>query len=113
MSFLIHHDDSTIDPRVSCANCEAVCCRLTVVLEADEPMPDALVERSAQGTRTMAHDADGWCSALDRVNKCCGIYAQRPAVCRKFAMGGGYCRLERDKFELTGHAGIKPRPGGI
>lgn len=108
MAFVIHHRDSQIDPRVSCANCEAVCCRLTVVLAADECMPDHLVAMSAQGVRTMAHDADGWCSALDRVNKCCSIYAQRPSVCRKFAMGGGYCRLEREKFERSRQAGIRP-----
>jgi Fe-S-cluster containining protein len=46
----------------------------------------------------MAHGADGWCIALDRARMCCGIYAARPAICRKFAMGGAYCRDERERY---------------
>ena len=95
------------------SNCEAVCCRLTVVLDSADCIPDHLVALGPKGLRTMAHGADGWCAALDRVNKCCGIYAQRPSVCRKFAMGGGYCRLEREKFALSGHPGIVPESGSV
>jgi uncharacterized protein len=109
LALCIHPDDSKIDRSVSCASCEAVCCRLTVVLEATDRIPAHLVEHGSNGVDTMAHGADGWCVALDRVNKCCGIYAQRPSVCRKFAMGGGYCRLEREKFLLSRHPGIPLR----
>ena len=28
----------------------------------------------------------------------CTIYEDRPGVCRKFAMGGPYCRDERDTW---------------
>jgi Fe-S-cluster containining protein len=98
MAFQIHPDDSKLDPTVSCARCEAVCCRLTVVLDARDEVAESLVVRHANGTAVIAHAEDGWCVALDRVNKCCSIYANRPLVCRKFAMGGGYCRLEREKF---------------
>lgn len=111
MALQIHRDDSRIDPTVSCANCEAVCCRLTVVLEPDDRIPAHLVALGPRGMRTMAHGADGWCAALDRVNKRCGIYAQRPSVCRKFAMGGGYCRFEREKFALGGIPAIAPPSG--
>lgn len=109
MALDIHPDDSKIDRGVSCASCEAVCCRLTVVLEAGDRVPDHLVARGSNGVDTMAHGRDGWCAALDRVNKCCGIYADRPSVCRKFAMGGGYCRLEREKFLHGRHPGIPLR----
>ncbi|MGB0132300.1 YkgJ family cysteine cluster protein [Dokdonella sp.] len=98
MAFDIHPDDTKIDPRVSCSDCEAVCCRLTVVLDAKDEIAEHLIVRGANGVNVMAHAEDGWCIALDRANKCCSIYAQRPLVCRRFAMGGGYCRFEREKF---------------
>lgn len=102
MPFEIHPDDSKIDPGVSCSSCQAVCCRLTVVLAADDQIAEHLISRGENGVATMAHGNDGWCVALDRVNMCCSIYEQRPSVCRKFAMGGGYCRLEREKFAKSG-----------
>lgn len=98
MAIDIHPDDSKIDPNVSCSRCEAVCCRLTVVLSEKDQIEEHLIARGDNGVDTMAHGADGWCVALDRVEKCCSIYAHRPEVCRRFAMGGGYCRLEREKF---------------
>jgi Fe-S-cluster containining protein len=106
LALIIHPDDSKIDPHVSCAACEAVCCRLTVVLGAADCIPDHLVSHGSNGVDTMAHGPDGWCAGLDHVNKRCGIYTDRPAVCRKFAMGGGYCRLERQKFARSSHPGI-------
>jgi Fe-S-cluster containining protein len=40
----------------------------------------------------MKHGEDGWCVALDRTHMNCGIYEMRPAVCRRFAMNGPYCK---------------------
>lgn len=102
MALNIHPDDSKIDPSVSCSNCEAVCCRLTVVLNESDQIPEHLVAHGENGIETMAHGADGWCIALDRTTMSCSIYAQRPAVCRRFVMGAGYCRLEREKFAAVG-----------
>lgn len=98
MALNIQPDDSRHDPTVSCSDCQAVCCRLTVVLDESDRVDEGLVTRTASGTTVMAHAADGWCIALDRVRMCCSIYSQRPAACRRFSMGGGYCRLEREKF---------------
>jgi Fe-S-cluster containining protein len=36
--------------------------------------------------------------AVDHGRMCCSIYEQRPAICRKFAMGSPYCRDERDTY---------------
>lgn len=83
-----------IDPSVSCSACDAVCCRLTVVVMPEDDVPRHLVERG-NGIDVMAHGEDGWCIALDHSTMSCGIYSQRPGVCRKFAMGGPYCRSER------------------
>lgn len=101
-------DDHVVDPTVSCSRCDAVCCRLTVVLQPDEEVPAHFVGHDERGVRVMARGADGWCSALDRERMCCSIYAQRPSICRKFAMGSAYCRDERAKY--TAEMGAKGIP---
>lgn len=101
MSIPIRIDDSVTDPTVSCSACDAVCCRLTVTIAPGDAVPDRMLERNAQGVEVMAHGEDGWCIALDRGRMCCGIYAQRPAICRKFAMGAAYCRDERARYAAT------------
>ncbi|MEO7936592.1 MAG: YkgJ family cysteine cluster protein [Dokdonella sp.] len=102
MALDIHPDDSKTDPTVSCSNCDAVCCRLTVVVEATDQIAEHLVVRGDNGVVTMAQGSDGWCIALDRVNRSCSIYTERPSVCRRFVMGAGYCRLERAKYAAIG-----------
>lgn len=64
----------------------------------DDIVPRHLVERSPEGLETMGKCADGWCAALDHAHMCCSIYELRPQVCRKFAMGGGYCRATRHEY---------------
>ncbi|RYD14388.1 MAG: YkgJ family cysteine cluster protein [Lysobacteraceae bacterium] len=86
--------------RVSCTSCDAVCCRLTVVVMPDDEVPRHFVERGADGLEVMGRCEDGWCVALDHARMCCSIYEQRPQVCRKFAMGSGYCRSERHAYRM-------------
>jgi hypothetical protein len=93
-----------IDASVSCMRCDAVCCRLTVVVMPDDVVPRRYVERNAHGVDVMAHDEDGWCVAIDPVRMRCSIYEQRPDICRKFAMGSEYCREEREAYR-TRHDG--------
>ena len=88
-------DDELTDPTVHCGACAAVCCRLTVLVAPADPVPRGLTVVDAQGLLVMARAADGWCVALDRQHMRCGIYAQRPDECRRFAMGAGYCRALR------------------
>src|SRR5665647_3208208 len=80
-------DDMRVDPTVSCSSCDAVCCRLTVVVMPEDRVPRHLVERTAQGLDVMARDEEGWCVAIDHRHMRCSIYEQRPGICRKFAMG--------------------------
>ena len=87
-----------IDPTVQCTSCEAVCCRLTVVLMPEDRVPAWLVARDEHGLETLAKGEDGWCAAIDPNTFRCTIYADRPTVCRKFAMGGPSCRDERHKW---------------
>lgn len=102
--FRLSADDQRVDDAVSCSHCDAVCCRLTVVVMPDDEVPRHLVERSATGLNTMARGEDGWCIAVDPVHLRCTIYEQRPAICRKFAMGGAYCRDERAKYRERYHS---------
>ena len=89
-------DFETIDPSIQCSRCEAVCCRLTVHVMADDPTPEYLIDRDEYGMEIMRRRDDGWCTALDRESMRCTIYALRPQVCRDFAMGGGDCRRVRE-----------------
>lgn len=99
-----HHDDPgdrIVDGSVSCSACDAVCCRLTVVVMPEDEVPRHLVDRNPKGLETMARGEDGWCIALDHTRMCCSIYEQRPGICRKFAMGSAYCRDERETYSKS------------
>lgn len=88
----------SVDPGVQCSSCEAVCCRLTVVLMPGDHVPEWLVHRDAHGPDTLAKGEDGWCAAVDPNTFRCTIYDERPEICRKFAMGSPCCRDERAKW---------------
>ena len=85
-----------IDAAVRCADCAAVCCRLTVVLLPGDSVPAWLTDSDEHGLEIMAKGDDGWCVALDRHSMRCTIYERRPQICAEFPMGGIYCRDERD-----------------
>jgi uncharacterized protein len=93
-------DDQLVDPTVSCERCDAVCCRLTVMVFPEDIVPRHLVERNAAGVDVMARGEDGWCVALDANRMNCGIYEQRPEICRRFTMGSAYCRSEREDYQI-------------
>lgn len=80
---------------VTCANCQACCCRLTVFLITDTGVPAHFIATDEWGGRSMAQLDDGWCEALDRNTLMCSIYEQRPQVCRDFEMGEFGCIAER------------------
>lgn len=102
-------DDPDIDPTISCGACDAVCCRLTVVLLPGDDVPERFTTWTEQGLHVMAHDEDGWCVAVDGARHCCSIYESRPAICRKFAMGGPYCRAVRTEYAAE-HAALSAAP---
>jgi uncharacterized protein len=88
---------------VHCSRCDALCCRLTVVLFEEDAIPAHLTARNEQGVTVMARDADGWCVALNNAQMNCGIYETRPTICRKFAMAGPYCRDVRAEAARATH----------
>jgi Fe-S-cluster containining protein len=87
-----------VDPAIQCGDCAAVCCRLTVVLMPEDSVPAWLTDTDDRGLETMAKGRDGWCVAVDPDSRRCTIYERRPQLCRKFAMGGPYCRDERSNW---------------
>ena len=89
-----------------CDRCDAVCCRLTVVLMPEDRIPARFTTLNAHGVEVMARDEDGWCVAIDQARMCCSIYASRPSICRKFAMGGPYCREVRADYADRNARGI-------
>jgi len=88
----------SVDPAVHCDTCEAVCCRLTVVLMPEDRVPAWLIDRDEHGLETLAKGEDGWCAAVNPNTSGCTIYADRPTICRKYAMGSPSCRDERHKW---------------
>lgn len=85
-------------PQADCRSCDAVCCRLTVVLDDTDAIPEYLTDTTAAGLHVMARDEEGWCVAIDSARMRCSIYDSRPAVCRRFAMDGPYCREVRADY---------------
>lgn len=75
-----------------CDRCDAVCCRLTVVLQSGDRIPAHLTTYTDEGLEVMARDPEGWCVAVDSAHMRCSIYDTRPEVCRRFVMAGPYCQ---------------------
>jgi Fe-S-cluster containining protein len=46
----------------------------------------------------LAHNEEGWCAAIDPLHMRCSIYDERPSICRRFSMGGPYCRDVRATY---------------
>ncbi|HRN62352.1 MAG TPA: YkgJ family cysteine cluster protein [Luteimonas sp.] len=92
-----------------CGRCDAVCCRLTVVLQPEDRIPSHYTDTTAAGLNVMARDAEGWCVAVDAARMSCSIYEVRPQVCRRFVMAGPYCREIRADYSERNARGIPLR----
>ncbi len=90
------------EAEVSCARCEACCCRLPVMLITDTGVPERYIDSDRWGASTMARLDDGWCAALDRNTMQCTIYQQRPWICREFEMASDECIAERRSYARGG-----------
>ncbi|MDR3447694.1 MULTISPECIES: YkgJ family cysteine cluster protein [unclassified Dyella] len=96
--------------RAHCSTCQAGCCRLTVVLQPDDHVPDHITTYSPEGLHVMKRSEDGWCVALDREHMNCGIYETRPSVCRRFVMNGPYCRTIYADWSNSVAVSARPKP---
>ena len=91
---------------VDCMRCDAVCCRLTVVLQPEDRVPLRFTEHTPEGLHVMARDEEGWCVAIDAARMQCSIYEIRPQICRRFAMAGPYCLEVRADYSDRNARGI-------
>jgi Fe-S-cluster containining protein len=89
-SFALRNDSAAPKPaqEVNCAErmhvCHAVCCKLSFALTAREV--DAGKVRFDVGFPYMIrHDSDGYCTHNDRSTGFCGVYADRPGICRHYS----------------------------
>ena len=99
--------NAVADPPVPlCARCDAVCCRLTVVVQPEDRIPAHLTTQTPAGLTVMARDEEGWCVAIDAARMCCSIYDTRPDVCRRFTMSGSYCLAVRTDYLDSTSRGI-------
>jgi hypothetical protein len=69
--------------------CKARCCMLSFELTAQD-LDEGVVRWELLEPYVIRHDADGYCTHLDRASSGCTIYDKRPAVCRGFD-----CRHDR------------------
>lgn len=86
-----------IKQKISCADCQACCCRLEVIIISDTGVPKEHMKTDRWGGEVMARLDDGWCSALDRETFLCTIYECRPWVCREVEAGSYECLAERSE----------------
>lgn len=106
-TFALRAEGPRPDPtrEVNCAErmhvCHAVCCKLHFALSASEV--DAGKVRFDLGWPYMIrHDQDGYCTHNDRATGFCGVYADRPGICRKYSCAGdGRIWSDFDAMELN------------
>jgi Fe-S-cluster containining protein len=67
--------------------CHAVCCRLKFPLSCGE-VDAGKVKWDIGHPYIIRHDSSGWCAHNDRETGCCGVYDDRPAVCRRYSCAG-------------------------
>lgn len=82
---------------ITCASCQACCCRLEVMLMGEDQPPLYLTVEDEWGGWVMRRLGDGWCAALDRNTLRCTIYARRPTICRDYPLGDVDCLEERSR----------------
>ena len=90
---VILRDDSVADEQapateVDCAArmhiCQAVCCRMEIALSRSEVEAGA-VKWDLGRPYCLRRGADGYCTHLDRASGGCGVYQDRPGVCRRYS----------------------------
>ena len=81
--------------------CHAICCKLNFALTAKE-VDAGKVHFDLGFPYMIRHDADGYCTHNQRSTGFCGVYADRPGICRHYSCAGDE-RIWKDfeKMELN------------
>jgi len=97
--------------------CKAVCCKLHFALSADE-IESGPLRWDLGRPYYNRHGDDGYCHQSDCETRACGIYDQRPSVCRGYSCAGDariwtdFEAMELNEEWIGSH--LKPdRPGPI
>src|SRR5437588_758017 len=73
--------------QIDCENrlslCRGACCRLSFALTVQD-LEEGAVKWELGRPYMVRRDADGYCHHLEREQKRCGVYEQRPIVCRSY-----------------------------
>lgn len=78
-------------PEVDCATrmhvCHAVCCKLNFALTPAE-VESGTTKWDLGFPYMIRHESNGYCTHNDTTTSGCGIYADRPGVCRRYSCAG-------------------------
>jgi Fe-S-cluster containining protein len=64
--------------------CHSICCKLDFPLTAEEVETGA-VRWDLGRPYSIRHEADGYCTHRNRATGACGVYENRPAICRGYS----------------------------
>lgn len=84
-------DESPADVPVDCQArmhvCHAVCCRLHFALSIRE-VESGMIKWDLGRPYSIRHESNGRCSHLEAQSGRCGVYQNRPGVCRRYSCAG-------------------------
>jgi Fe-S-cluster containining protein len=100
---------------VNCAErihvCKAVCCKLSFALTPDE-VESGTTKWDLGSPYHIRQEADGYCTHNDPATRGCGIYGNRPGICRRYSCAGdGRIWADFERMELN-HEWIERHLGG-
>lgn len=88
IAIAVEPEEAPAPVEVNCAErmhvCHAVCCKLNFALTAGE-VDAGKVKWDLGYPYYVRRNADGWCTHHDRDSGACGVYADRPGVCRRYS----------------------------
>jgi Fe-S-cluster containining protein len=82
-----------IDCENRIALCRGACCRLSFALSVQD-LEEGRVKWDLSRPYMIRHDEDGYCHHIERTTKHCGLYENRPVVCRAYD-----CRKDKRIWE--------------
>jgi hypothetical protein len=82
-----------IDCENRIALCRGACCRLSFALTVQD-LEEGRVRWDLRRPYMIRHEEDGYCHHVERETKRCGLYANRPVVCRAYD-----CRKDKRIWE--------------
>ena len=99
--------DVDIDCAARLHLCHGRCCAMSFELTTQD-LDEGVVRWEVEAPYVIRHEADGYCTHLDRGTLGCTIYPQRPATCRGFD-----CRSDRSVWIDFDKRIPAPMPDGL